>query len=710
MIEHSAQYTAAIKGTTRRIFLRAVVDIVDPDIVYGTEQASGEAVFSKAEQIRDKEFDTVNYATLELNRWSLDGTVSLIPNDYQISGEVGYVSDVLSGDDGAFSTPPWVELRFSGVDILQACSVYFPDNDFDGLPEDFTVQVMQGGTAYYTKTVTGNTERKISASGFTVYNPDAIRVTVTKWSLPGRRMRVPEIIPGVYETWDGDTLAEFNIKQQGDVSCVSLPYGTCTIRMDNLDRRFEPRNKAGMFSSIEDRQGIEVKIGVELPDKSVDWKPAGIYYQYSTGWKTGDNDITMQWNLVDIVGLLSDRVYIAPSTLPTTLGGWMQSIVGQLGENFTNRWACDPAYASLPCTASLDAIKGMRCGELIRYACMATGTWARADSETGFLTAEPMWSQGNYLDLDNMNTYPVMTANDDIAAIIFTLDNGVQYVVSGNSVASDRTVNVQNPFIHNTAQALTAARAILSTAGGNRLKATGRGDPTSEIGDVDTVQLDESNATTGRRIYQDFKFSKGVMQGCASTLLQADGGFLFSNRAIITEDGTWTAPAGVSQLRVIIGNGGAGGTDGTDGSWDSAGVDGVPGHGGKIWAGTININPQQSFTVHIGAGGNKGEDGGETTFGSYSGNNGAVFSPSYTDVGNGDAYGRTGVDVPISGTGDGGKAGKGGSRGRRHEERMIDEETGEPYVVTVIDSRPQQGTSAAKGASGFVVVWWEVSA
>lgn len=710
MIDHDAAYTAAIKGTSRRIRLRAVVDIVDPDLVYGTAQSSGESAVSKAEQLHDKEFDPVRYATLELNRWLLGGETPLVPEDFDISGEVGYVSDVLSGTDCVFDPAPWVELRFSGVDVLQACSVFFPENDFDGMPEDYTVTVRQGGTAYYTKTVTGNTERKISLTGFTVYNPDAIRVSVTKWSLPSRRMRIPEIIPGVYETWDGDTLAEFDVKQQGDVSCVSIPYGTCNIRIDNLDRRFEPRNKSGLFASIEDRQGVEVKIGVELPDKSVDWKPAGVFYQYSTGWKTGDNDITMAWSLVDIIGLVAEREYIPPTTLPTTLGGWLESIVGQLGTNFADRWSCDPAYVGLSCTATLGKIQGLRCGDIIRYVCMATGTWPRADSETGYLTAEPLWSQGNYIDLDNMNVYPVITANDDLAAIIFTLDNDAQYVVSGNNAASDRTVSVKNPFIHNTAQALTAARNILATAGGNRLQLTGRGDPTSEIGDVDTVQLDESSATTGRRIYQDFRFSSGVMQGCASTLLQADGGFMFSNRTIITEDGTWTAPAGVSQLRVIIGNGGAGGTDGTDGTLEESGVNGIAGHGGKIWSGTININPQQSFAVHIGAGGNKGEDGGETTFGSYSGNNGTVFSPSYTDVGSGDAYGRTGVSAPAPNTSDGGKAGKGGAQGKQHEEERVDEETGEKYIVTVIDSQPKAGTSGAKGASGFVVVWWEVSA
>ena len=83
------------------------------------------------------------------------------------------------------------------------------------MPADFTVEVMQGRTAYYTKTVTGNTASSIALDGFTVNNPDAIRVTVTKWSKENRRIRIPEIIPGLYEKWTGNEIAVFSLKHQG---------------------------------------------------------------------------------------------------------------------------------------------------------------------------------------------------------------------------------------------------------------------------------------------------------------------------------------------------------------------------------------------------------------------------------------------------------------------------------------------------------------
>ena len=710
MRETSAAYRAAVTGDRRRMLLRAVVDISDPDIAYGAVRSGGESRYSKSAQLHDKDFSNpAPYATLERGRWALDGTWEIYPDrPADLAGEVGFQGDALSGEDGAFSPAAWVEQPMTNVSILQACSVWFPENGCDGVAADFTVEVLQGGTAYYAETFTGNTASHVSLTGFTVHDPDCIRVTVRRWSLPGRRVRIVEIVPGTYESWGGDIIASFDLKQQGNFSCLALPYGTCTLRMDNLDRRFEPRSKDGLFQSIEERQGIDVSIGVALPDGTEEYKRMGVFYQYSGGWRTGDNGLTMQWDLVDIVGLLADRAFLPPSALPTTLAGWLAALAAQLGPNFADRWKADPGHAALPVTCRRTDVEGRRCGDILRWVCLAAGVWPRADAATGFLTAEPLWSQGNRLDLDNLTGYPVMKANDDLAAILFTLHDGDavrQYVVSGNATASSATVSVDDPFLHTEAQALAAARLILSCYGGNRLETAGRGDPAGEIGDVDTVWLNESTATTARRMAQTLGFSGGVLQNCQSTLLQADGSFLFQERAVLTRSGTWTAPAGVTRLRVILGAGGQGGRSGAAGTWEDWGADGADGHGGRVWTGAIDINDGQTFPVRIGAGGSGGALGGDTVFGAYSSAEGAYYDPSYTDVAGGDAFARTGVEKPL-GNGDGGQGGAGGEVGYRHRSEYVDG-SGNTHHFWVVDAEPQPGKAGALGGDGFVVVYWD---
>lgn len=718
MLNQTEAYKEAIVADHRKTIPRAVVDISDPDLVYGEPTSSGVSPIAKPEQLHDKVFTSSSrYITLEKNRWALDATQTPVPDDLNVDGQVSFVGNVLSDSEGNLSA--WVELPFSDVDILQACSVYFSTSELDGIPVDFTVEVYQGGTVQHTKTFTGNTEASVLLEGFTVYNPDAIRVNVTKISTPNRYLRVNDIIVGVYEIWDGNIISAFDVYQQGNFSGLALPYGTCSLSMDNKSRRFEPRRKDGIFQSIQERQALDLSIGVDSPDGVV-YMPIGRYYQYSGGWRTGNNGLTMQWSLVDIIGLLADRQYILPSTLPTTLEGWIQSIVSQLGDNFSDKYIVDPDYASLSLSVYTSTdIAQMSCGELLRYACMATGTWARADASTGKLAVEPYWNQGNSLDLDNIESYPTMSANDDIAAVIFTLANSsrTQVVISGNSTTSNFTVAVKNPFIKTQEQAVTAAKMIISTYGGNRITTFGRGNPASEIGDVDTVQLDESSATTARRMAQSFSFGSGILKSCQSILLQADGIFLYEDYAVITEDGTWTAPEGVTQLRIILVGGGTGGGRGEDGSYFGEGAHGENGSGGKVYSEVININEGQSFDIVIGQGGAKaeeegeaGEEGGDTTFGAYSSANGSYFTPSYTDIETGNAYARTGTYAPLDGTGDGGRGGDGGSRGYYYTVTVGGATSmGDSYTEEqIVDITPGVGKRGVDGASGCVVIYWAV--
>ena len=645
MIKTSETFRAAIVGSPRRIEILAVVDISDPDTVFGAVSGSTLAPWSKKEDLHDHNFDSpARYATLERDRWALDGSFDVFPDDFKVAAHMGTATEALSGEDGTFSPAVWTQLNFSGVDILQAASVFFSTDPLDGYPVDFTVEVLQGGTAYFTQKFTGNKAKSVAVDGFSVYNPDAIRVTCTKWSRPGRRMRLVEILPGIYEQWDGNMLAEFSVKQQGNVGCTALPYGTCTIKMDNANRRFEPRKKNGLFQSIEDRQGIEIFIGVRNANGAVERCKLGTYYQYGDGWKTGDNGITMQWYLVDIIGLLADREFIPPSTLPTTLGGWLSALTGQLGVNFKDCWHADPNFTALPVTVrTAEDIRGKKCGDLVRWVCMATGTWPRADAATGYLTAEPLWSEGNKLTLDNLTAYPTMSANESIAAIIFTLNDGskTQYVVSGNSTSSSETVSVQNPFIKTQAQALT--------------------------------------------------------QGCQSQLLQADGSFLYQGREVITTPGTWKAPAGKKSLRVILVGKGGNGTGGTDGTWEYAGNDGTDGLGGLVWTGTININDHQAFEVSLGE---------HTVFGAYSSANGKQYENGYTDVASGDSFARTGVKYPRPGTGDGGAKGLGGVKGEREKIKWKDE-SGASHSYWKVYQEPGPGQAGTPGALGCVVIYYD---
>lgn len=526
MIDHSAEYDAAITGDVRRTYIRATLNLVSPNIVYGSVTGSAQdAEYSRPAQVHNGAIDSGdNYETLEWNRMTLDGSTKIMPDTAEgIIGEVGIVGREICGADGLFSQPQIFTLTFSGVDILQACSVYFSSGINNGTAEDFKIEILRDDAVVYTQNITGNHADYVTASGFLIENPTAMRVSITRWSIPVRRARITEMLPGLNETWSNDIFSAMSIAQQANFTNLALPYGTCTLEIDNSDKRFEPRNKNSFFRSIEARQGIMISIGVRMRDGSVEYIPIGKYYQFSGGWRTSNNDLTIRWDLVDIIGMLTDRDFVVPEVLPTTLAGWAEAVTSQLGTGFAKMYTIDDAYASAAVTAkSAEAVGGMKCGDIIRYMCMVTGTYAGADVYTGKLRIRTLANSGTGITLDNLVSYPTTSGNEDIGALLFTLSDGTQVLFDGTEAASNESVQIDNPFIHTVEAAEAAARMILQFYGGNRIECTGRGDPSTEIGDLDTIELGEGTTAIGRRIAQTFAYEGGVLQGCQSQFLEIE--------------------------------------------------------------------------------------------------------------------------------------------------------------------------------------------
>ena len=734
MINTSAAYKTAITAPVRRVRPKVHLEIQSPDLQYtGAGGTPSTYMVSRPAEFYDGVTATADrYATWETNRWILDGTVLPLTinsaGTYTAwKGEVGLIDNTLCSAAGAYGTAQGAWVGLSGVNVLQAVKITWPDADIDGYAVDFSVAIASGGTEYVRQYVTGNTERSVLITGFTVYMPDAIGIDVTKWSIPGRRARFLEIFAGYLLDWDADDIQSMTVTQTAQVSCMNLPYGTANLTFDNSNGLFDPRNKDGIFQSLEERQPIQISLGVDLPTGGgVEYVPLGVYYQHERAWGTTDSNLTMKWDLVDILGLLSTRTYTAPDVLPTSLLGWVKSLTGQLGGGLAGCYHVDSSYANTALTTTSEEVDGKNCGDILRWICQATGTFPRADAETGYLTVEPMWDQGRDLTLDNMDSQPSLAANDTIGSIIFQLGTGDQQenlIVTGNESVSATNVTVANPFLTTNAQALVAARHILITYGGNRIIATGRGDPSSEVGDVSTVELKDGSGASARLVSQTLNYQNGILASCRSELIQPDGVLLYKHCEIITTSGTWTAPSGVTQLYVILVGGGQGGGHGASGNTSYSlfdipdngwavgqwGADGTDGSGGKVWYGTININEQQNFSVSIGAGGvaptsntqQTPTDGGNTTFGGYSSANGHVYTPSFTDIDSTNAYGRSGAATPTENRGDGGKGGRGGYPGGDHWHTEAGGHT------TCIDHEdPGPGNRGQSGTAGCVVVYY----
>ena len=175
--------------------------------------------------------------------------------------------------------------------------------------------------------------------------------------------------------------------------------------------------------------------------------------------------------------------------------------------------------------------------------------------------------------------------------------------------------------------------------------------------------------TNPYKVQQNAYIREMTMTGLATVKARCDmlanftpteGGNNYEHSQILTGSGTFTVPAGVTKMRIIVVQGGQGGGYGTAGQGSQGenpgegGDAGVPGHAGKVYSLDINTAPGRTFAYSCGTGGTpgasageEGAEGGETTFGIYSSANGDIPTNGVINMLTGDVYAKPGaVGIP----------------------------------------------------------------
>lgn len=157
-------------------------------------------------------------------------------------------------------------------------------------------------------------------------------------------------------------------------------------------------------------------------------------------------------------------------------------------------------------------------------------------------------------------------------------------------------------------------------------------------GTVQTGALTASGLTmaTARLLGRTTASSGAVEEITVGTGLSLTGGALVLSsqpqlrEQLFTASGTWTAPAGVTQVQLVVIGGGGGG-----GGYDFGGAaDGWQGGFGGLAAGAATVVPGTAYTVTVGAGGSggatsaNGTAGGTSSFGALMSATGGGGGPS----------------------------------------------------------------------------------
>lgn len=229
---------------------------------------ANEEVFSNVDSVLDNDENITKYATNELNIWSLDGTVSVLPALAPYA-DAGYVS-ANEGDSSVTLTFPTIrEAAVAGITIKWS-------DTFGEYAPIFTVSAKNGSTTVAETTITDNTSAT-SVVSMNLENYDSITVTVHTWSLPNRRRRIEKVSIGHVLTLTKSDILSFSHEQHGDLLSGEIPKYSIEFTLDNTDGRWNPNNPTGMERYLSERQKLTVRYGLNV-NGLIEWIKAGTFY------------------------------------------------------------------------------------------------------------------------------------------------------------------------------------------------------------------------------------------------------------------------------------------------------------------------------------------------------------------------------------------------------------------------------------------------
>ena len=216
------EYNEKMKAGTRRLYGKVQIDYTDPFLDQSIEiETNEQANVSYPAQTADVVSEPfAKIASLD-GSWVLDGTYALAPATEEEAKihQMGWWGKQLAGADGAFTAPnPSLTAVFFSRPIRSLKVT--GDSARGEYPIDFTINLYdEEENLLYQETVTDNDQ----VAWHTVLDPVITQVTkmelvITKWSHPGRQVKILEFITSVQETYEGDDILLINFLEEKEVS------------------------------------------------------------------------------------------------------------------------------------------------------------------------------------------------------------------------------------------------------------------------------------------------------------------------------------------------------------------------------------------------------------------------------------------------------------------------------------------------------------
>lgn len=255
--EYNEEMASALRSET---LLEIRFGISDPDAPNSsTFTNSDELIYSNTNLIDRGVEVSQTYDTLERNRFYLNGLGILEPeNDYIYQGFVG---DLISDDNGNFTTQQFLEVSFDRNFIFAGLSFVFDETKNDYI-SDMNVLIYLDNELLDNIKCNPTNYRFVLAQDIPECNK--IRFEFNTTSTPHRRVRLSSLYFGIVDILDTASIIDSNFKNTMDLISTSLPVQKFSFTIFDTDNKYDPENPDSYFKYLENGQSVAVTLKQNL--------------------------------------------------------------------------------------------------------------------------------------------------------------------------------------------------------------------------------------------------------------------------------------------------------------------------------------------------------------------------------------------------------------------------------------------------------------
>ena len=246
---------------------------------------------------------------------ALDSTFHPVPGTEIESngGEMGWWGGELSDGAYGFTVDQVLNVTYTQRPLKFLTLVF--DTQRDEYATDFVITFYSDTVLKHTITAVTNTENtiKYNLEALLLDDIDNVVLTITKWSVAGRQVKVTEMSTIFTQTYSSDQIFGLSILEETEYDGNSVSFGNISsnqisFKLDNSDRRFSWGNAdSDLHGLVRPFNTAEVWLGAKAASGDFEYLKMGVFFVEE--WTISDDELYAEAVANDIFTIINQTEY-----------------------------------------------------------------------------------------------------------------------------------------------------------------------------------------------------------------------------------------------------------------------------------------------------------------------------------------------------------------------------------------------------------------